>query len=325
MKGDPRVLDLLNEMLTIELTAIIQYVLQARACDKSGLKRLYKRFRAASADEMKNADVLKERILYLKGVPNLQRLAKVSVGKNVPQMQRLDLELERTAIGILNQGINLARQTGDNGTAGVLQDVLGDEQEHAKWLEREITATDQMGVKNYLAEENKQSMNASGPSDAPSRWPVVVLGHSRQLWDGVVYEPDQRLFLPSSRPPPVGDELALQIWRSDGSRFESQARVAAACTPGERSPGAPAGFTLELLSPSPAFIRTLGSSSCRATVRGGCPLAFASTPRPSLPRSRAPRGPSRTSNTHPSNTWRQTTCRISRRAEPTCAPQNNSR
>jgi bacterioferritin len=155
MKGDPQVIDLLNEVLTNELTAVNQYFLHARMCENWGYERLWKKIRAESIDEMKHADEVIERILYLEGLPNLQRYGNISVGENVPEMLRLDLEVERVAIPTLNRGIELCRKVGDNGTAEHLEDMLVDEEEHANWLEAQLTVIDQVGVQNYLAEQLK--------------------------------------------------------------------------------------------------------------------------------------------------------------------------
>lgn len=155
MKGDPQVIDLLNEVLTNELTAINQYFLHARMCENWRYERLYKRGRDESIDEMKHADHVIERILYLEGVPNVQRLGKINVGENVPEQLRLDLELEKHAIPVLNSGMELCRKLGDNGTADLLEDILEDEEEHANWLEAQLGLLDQVGVQNYLAEQIK--------------------------------------------------------------------------------------------------------------------------------------------------------------------------
>ena len=105
---------------------------------------------------MKDADELIERILYLEGLPNVQRYNKINVGENVPEMLRLDLDVERNAIGALNRGIELCRQKGDNGSADLLEDILEGEEEHADWLEGQLTAIDQVGVQGYLAEQLKK-------------------------------------------------------------------------------------------------------------------------------------------------------------------------
>jgi bacterioferritin len=156
MKGDAKVIDLLNDVLTNELTAVNQYFLHARMCDNWGYDRLHKKLRDESMDEMKDADDLIERILYLEGLPNLQRLGKINVGESVPEMLRLDLDLERNAIGVLNRGIELCRQVEDNGSADMLEDVLEGEEDHAHWLEAQLVLLDQVGVQNYLSEQLKK-------------------------------------------------------------------------------------------------------------------------------------------------------------------------
>ena len=156
MKGNKDVIDMLNEVLTNELTAINQYFLHARICENWGYERLWKKIRAESIDEMKHADEVIERILYFEGLPNLQRLGKVNVGENVPEMLKLDLELEGVAIPTLNRGIELCRKLGDNGTAELREDMLVEEEEHANWLETQLTAIDQVGTQNYLSEQLKE-------------------------------------------------------------------------------------------------------------------------------------------------------------------------
>ncbi len=156
MKGDPKVIDLLNEVLTNELTAVNQYFLHARMCENWDYQRLWKKIRAESIDEMKHADELIERILYLEGLPNVQKLGKVTIGETVPEQLRLDLDLEKTAIGVLNRGIDLSRQCGDNGSAELLEDLLEDEEEHANWLEAQLLLIDQAGLQNYLAQQMRE-------------------------------------------------------------------------------------------------------------------------------------------------------------------------
>ncbi|HSD18400.1 MAG TPA: bacterioferritin [Anaeromyxobacter sp.] len=156
MKADPAIIDLLNQVLTNELTAVNQYFLHARICENWGYERLYEKFRHESIDEMKDADELIERVLYLEGLPNVQRYNKVNVGESVPEMFQLDLQLEKDAIGALNAGIALCREKGDNGSAELLEEILEGEEEHADWLETQLTAIDQIGAQNYLAEQLKK-------------------------------------------------------------------------------------------------------------------------------------------------------------------------
>jgi bacterioferritin len=156
VKGSNKVVDLLNQVLTNELTAVNQYFLHARMCENWGYERLWHKIRAESIDEMKHADELIERILYLEGLPNLQRLGKLNIGQNVEEQLRSDYEVERQAIPLLNQGIELCRSEGDNGTADLLEDILEDEEEHANWLEAQLGLVQQVGLQNYLAEQMKK-------------------------------------------------------------------------------------------------------------------------------------------------------------------------
>ena len=153
MKGHDQVIQLLNDVLTAELTAINQYWIHARMCENWGYRRLWEKVRAESLGEMKHADRIVERILYLEGVPNLQRLGKVNVGQTVKEQFRLDLDVEKAAIKALNAGIESARSLGDNGTRELLESILEGEEEHANWLEAQLTLIDQVGEANYLAQQ----------------------------------------------------------------------------------------------------------------------------------------------------------------------------
>jgi bacterioferritin len=155
MKGDPKVVALLNDVLVNELTAINQYFLHARMCENWGYERLWKKIRAESIDEMKHADQVIERILYLDGLPNLQKLGKLEIGETVLEQLQSDLALEKRAIPVLNAGVELCRGKGDNGTAELLEEILVDEEEHADWLEAQLTLVEQVGLQNYLAQQVK--------------------------------------------------------------------------------------------------------------------------------------------------------------------------
>src|SRR5258705_7186448 len=133
MKGHDDVINLLNEVLTAELTAINQYFIHARMCENWGYKRLWKKLREESIGEMRHADRLIERVLYLEGVPNVQRLGKVNVGQTVPQQLRLHLELERSAVAALNAGGELCRGAGDKGSRDLLEDILKSEEGDIDW------------------------------------------------------------------------------------------------------------------------------------------------------------------------------------------------
>jgi bacterioferritin len=156
MKGNKKVIDLLNTVLCAELTAINQYFVHAKMCQNWGYDRLYEKIRAESIDEMKHADLLIERILYLNGVPNMQKLSKVTVGETVPEQLKVDLDLEHEAIPMLNQGIELCRSVGDNGTRELLEGILKAEETHTDWLEAQATLLEQVGEQNYLAQQMKK-------------------------------------------------------------------------------------------------------------------------------------------------------------------------
>jgi len=153
MKGHDDVLVLLNDVLTAELTAINQYFVDAKMCANWGYERLGHRFRDESIDEMKDADQLIERILYLDGIPNLQRLGAVRVGETVVEKLGLALELEKEAIDRLNRGIALCVERGDNGSRELLEDILEGEEEHADWLETQLELVRQVGDAHYLAQQ----------------------------------------------------------------------------------------------------------------------------------------------------------------------------
>jgi bacterioferritin len=153
MRGDPQVIELLNEVLTAELTAINQYFIHSRMCDNWGYERLAKKKRDESIGEMKDADEVIERILYLDGTPNMQRLSPVRVGEDAVEQHKLDLSLETDAIARLNRGIALAREKGDNGTRDLLEKILHGEEESANWLESQLHLVDELGKEHYLAQQ----------------------------------------------------------------------------------------------------------------------------------------------------------------------------
>ena len=153
MDASPSTIELLNAVLTAELTAINQYFVHSKMCSNWGYERLAKRFYDESIGEMKDAEELIERILYLDGTPNLQRLGSVLVGENVPEQLRLDLDLERSAIARLNEGIAHARDEGDNGTRHLLEEILLGEERHADWIETQLHAIRELGEAQYLAEQ----------------------------------------------------------------------------------------------------------------------------------------------------------------------------
>ncbi len=153
MRGDAKVIEVLNDVLTGELTAINQYFIHHRMCDNWGYARLSKKKREESMGEMKDADRLISRILYLEGVPNVQRLNPIRVGEDPVEQHRLDLALETQAIERLNDAIALCRDKGDNGSRELLEHILHGEEESADWLESQIHLVEQLGAKQYLAEQ----------------------------------------------------------------------------------------------------------------------------------------------------------------------------
>lgn len=153
MKGNAQVIALLNDVLTGELTAINEYFIHARMCQNWGYERLWKKIRAESIDEMKHADQLIARILFLEGIPNLQKLGKVNVGETVPEQLTLDLALETHALKLLNDGIELCRSLGDNGSRELLEKILVAEEEHTDWLETQLGLIKQLGEAVYLAQQ----------------------------------------------------------------------------------------------------------------------------------------------------------------------------
>jgi bacterioferritin len=153
MKGKPEVLAELAEMLKGELGAISQYMLHAEMCENWGYKRLGKHIKKQSVDEMKHAEALIERILFLEGMPRLDDLPKLTIGTDVKQQLSNDLKLERSAVADYNKAIETCRKAGDNGSAELLKHILQDEEGHADFLETQLELTEQVGLQNYLAQQ----------------------------------------------------------------------------------------------------------------------------------------------------------------------------
>ena len=153
MQGNEAVLEFLNEVLTAELTAINQYFIDSKMMGNWGYHRLAGKVRADSIDEMGDAEKLIDRILYLDGVPNLQRLGSVRVGETVAEKLRLALQVETEAIERLNRGIALCTEVGDHGSREVAETILAGEEEHADWLETQLELIRQIGEANYLAQQ----------------------------------------------------------------------------------------------------------------------------------------------------------------------------
>ncbi|GAB2527635.1 bacterioferritin [Microbulbifer agarilyticus] len=150
MKGDPKVIEHLNKALGNELIAINQYFLHSRMFKDWGLKELADKEYHESIDEMKHADWLIERILFLEGIPNLQHLGKLLIGENTEEMLKCDLQLEKKAIPDLRDGIAYCESIRDYGSRELLQRILDSEEEHVDWLETQLSLIEKVGLQNYL-------------------------------------------------------------------------------------------------------------------------------------------------------------------------------
>ena len=155
MKGDAKIIDILNEVLTAELTAINQYFVHAEMCENWGFERLHGIIRKHSIGEMKHAEELIERVLFLEGIPNVQRLGTIVIGENVQEIFKADYALELDALPRLQQGIETCRELGDNNSRHLLEEILEDEEEHVDWLEAQMSLIEQVGLQNYLTEQIK--------------------------------------------------------------------------------------------------------------------------------------------------------------------------
>lgn len=153
MQGDPRVLEMLNQQLTGELTAINQYFLHAKIQENWGYVRLAAHTREESIEEMRHAETLTERILFLEGLPNFQRLSPLRIGQTVPEQFRTDMAVETDAVTILRAGIELGREVGDVTSANLFETILADEERHIDWLETQLAVIESIGEAHYLAQQ----------------------------------------------------------------------------------------------------------------------------------------------------------------------------
>jgi bacterioferritin len=153
MKGIKEIVDLLNEVLAGELVAINQYFLHAKMCKNWGFLAIAERTRKESIDEMKHAEQLVDRILFLDGLPNLQRLDPLHIGQTVVEQLKSDLQLEYSAVKRLNDGIQLCRDKRDNASEVLLTAILVSEEDHVDWLETQLGLIDKLGETAYLAEQ----------------------------------------------------------------------------------------------------------------------------------------------------------------------------
>ena len=153
MKAKQGVIEILNKVLTADLTAINQYFVHAKMCSNWGYERLHDKVRERSIDEMKDADELISHILYLEGVPNVQRMNTVHVGETVPEQLKLDLKAEQEMLTHLSDGVVHCTKVGDFTTRHMFEDMAKDVDEHIDWIETQIETIKQVGLENYLAEQ----------------------------------------------------------------------------------------------------------------------------------------------------------------------------
>ena len=156
MHGDDRVIEFLNEQLTAELTAINQYFLHGKMQENFGWVKVARHTRAESIDEMRHAETLADRILFLDGLPNYQRLSALRIGQTISQMLESDMAVEVEAVDRLRRGIEYMRSIGDVTSANIFEDILSDEEEHIDYLETQLGLVEQLGEQLYLAQLVKQ-------------------------------------------------------------------------------------------------------------------------------------------------------------------------
>ncbi|MBN1449491.1 MAG: bacterioferritin [Anaerolineales bacterium] len=153
MKGDPKILETLNMLLADELTAINQYMVESEMCADWGYQKLHEALEKRAIEEMKHAEKLIGRILFLEGKPIVSNLNKINIGGTVDAQHKNDQAAEEMAIKAYNDAIKLAVEVGDNGTRDMLEEILEDEEEHIDWIESQLDQIEQMGLQVYLAEQ----------------------------------------------------------------------------------------------------------------------------------------------------------------------------
>ncbi len=157
MKAKQGVVNLLNKILTEELTVINQYFLHSKMCADWGYARLESKVRERSFSEMKDADKIIEHILYLEGMPNVQRLGTVKIGETVPEQLKADLAKEKAMVTLLTEAIHHCTKVGDYTTRHMLEEMVTDEDHHIDWIETQLETIKQVGLENYLSEQMKHS------------------------------------------------------------------------------------------------------------------------------------------------------------------------
>lgn len=153
MKGNEKIITVLNNQLTDELTAISQYMVHSEMCDNWRYEKLAKVIEERAIMEMKHAEKLIARILFLDGIPIVSKLNKINIGADVAAMLKNDQEAEIGAITAYNAGIRVAVEVGDNGSRELMESTLKDEEDHIDWIEAQITQIEQIGIKYYLVEQ----------------------------------------------------------------------------------------------------------------------------------------------------------------------------
>jgi bacterioferritin len=153
MKGHPEIINLLNEMLKAELAGINQYILHGEMCEDWGFVKLHEVIEKRAIDEMKHAESLIGRILFLEGQPIVSELDKITIGSTVEKIHKNDHDAEKMAIDMYNGFVKKAGELGDNGTKVLIESILADEEEHIDWIEAQIEQMEQMGMQNYLTEQ----------------------------------------------------------------------------------------------------------------------------------------------------------------------------
>jgi bacterioferritin len=153
MKGNEQVINVLNQVLRKELTGINQYFVHAKMCENWGYERLRKALWDESIGEMKHADQVIERILFLEGIPNISAYDKISVGTGVKQQLENDLGLETAALAVLHPGIRTCVEVGDDSSRELLEHIVVDEEKHVDWIESQLHQIDEVGYQNYLAQQ----------------------------------------------------------------------------------------------------------------------------------------------------------------------------
>jgi len=153
MKGDAKVIEILNEVLTAELTAVNQYFIHAKMCADWGYMELANYSKAESIDEMRHAELMIDRILFLEGVPNMQRYFKLKIGKSVKEQFENDKALEVEAVKRLNNGVKTCVEVGDNTSRQILEKILAEEEHHIDWLETQLSLIESIGSERYLSQK----------------------------------------------------------------------------------------------------------------------------------------------------------------------------